>query len=59
MFVDELPSLRVLLLSQARCVCTRGIRGGIAARNKIDDRALEVSASIALKGITRDYKSLT
>jgi hypothetical protein len=45
--------------SQARCVCTRGVRGGIAARNKIDDRALEVSASIALKGITRDYKSLT
>jgi hypothetical protein len=41
--------------SQARCVCTRGDRGGIAARNKIDNRALEVSASIALKG---DYKGL-
>lgn len=33
---------------------TRGVRGGIGAGNKIDNRALEVSASIALEGITRD-----
>lgn len=66
MFVEELPSLRPLIVLLLVSVAIRPVAfvhvefvGGIAAGNKIDNRALEVSASIALEGITRDYKSLT
>ena len=59
MFVDELPSLRVLLLVS---VAVRPVAfvhvefvEELRPETKIDNRALEVSASIALKG---DYKGL-
>lgn len=59
MFVEELPSLRPLIVLLLVSVAIRPVAfvhvefvGGIAAGNKIDNRALEVSARIAFEGIT-------